>query len=201
VQRLLAALGHDPGPVDGALGPRTRSAVEAFQRSRGRNAGGRVDEALLESLRDTQAEVAAKAQAEARALAAGQAAAEAAWRAIEGAQESSLFLKFADDYPQSPLAEAARSRANALAVALLKQDQAAAQAQSRQDPAPAVGPARQLPAQQPAQASPQELADWRAVMSRGRAEDFAAYLQAYPQGAFVREASYFMQQQPSLGTR
>lgn len=30
-QEQLATLGHDPGPVDGVMGPRTRAAVRAFQ--------------------------------------------------------------------------------------------------------------------------------------------------------------------------
>ena len=33
VQKQLSALGYDPGPIDGALGPKTRKAVEAFQRA------------------------------------------------------------------------------------------------------------------------------------------------------------------------
>jgi peptidoglycan hydrolase-like protein with peptidoglycan-binding domain len=34
LQRLLAAKGFDPGPVDGIFGPRTAAAVKAYQRSR-----------------------------------------------------------------------------------------------------------------------------------------------------------------------
>ena len=34
LQQALAALGHDPGPVDGVFGGRTESAVKAFQRAR-----------------------------------------------------------------------------------------------------------------------------------------------------------------------
>lgn len=34
IQRRLLALGFDPGPVDGAWGPRTRSALKSFQRAR-----------------------------------------------------------------------------------------------------------------------------------------------------------------------
>ncbi|MBO6757711.1 MAG: peptidoglycan-binding protein [Roseibium sp.] len=33
VQDMLRRLGHDPGPVDGLLGPRTRAAVRDFQRA------------------------------------------------------------------------------------------------------------------------------------------------------------------------
>jgi hypothetical protein len=35
VQSALAELGHDPGPIDGVMGPRTRDAVMAFQRAAG----------------------------------------------------------------------------------------------------------------------------------------------------------------------
>jgi hypothetical protein len=35
VQRRLAALGFDPGPIDGRYGPMTKAAVQAFQRSKG----------------------------------------------------------------------------------------------------------------------------------------------------------------------
>lgn len=35
IQRQLAALGFDPGPIDGIMGPRTRTAIRAFQTSRG----------------------------------------------------------------------------------------------------------------------------------------------------------------------
>ncbi|MEN9800568.1 MAG: hypothetical protein RL653_4265, partial [Pseudomonadota bacterium] len=35
LQRLLRARGHAPGPVDGIFGPKTRSALEAFQRGNG----------------------------------------------------------------------------------------------------------------------------------------------------------------------
>ncbi|MGH7541542.1 MAG: peptidoglycan-binding domain-containing protein, partial [Gemmatimonadota bacterium] len=35
LQRALARAGMPPGPPDGRLGPRTRAALEAFQRARG----------------------------------------------------------------------------------------------------------------------------------------------------------------------
>ena len=42
VQRALSRLGYDPGPVDGAMGPRTRAAIRAFQAASGLAADGRL---------------------------------------------------------------------------------------------------------------------------------------------------------------
>ena len=50
-QRLLSALGFDAGPPDGAAGPRTRSAVRAYQRARELPMDGKLDAELLEGLR------------------------------------------------------------------------------------------------------------------------------------------------------
>ena len=47
VQRRLAALGYDPGPVDGRLGRRTREAVRRYQRDARMSANGRIDDRLL----------------------------------------------------------------------------------------------------------------------------------------------------------
>ena len=50
VQARLRALGFAPGPIDGAIGPRTRSALEAWQRARGHAATGRLHAAGLAAL-------------------------------------------------------------------------------------------------------------------------------------------------------
>lgn len=50
VQRNLSALGFDPGPLDGFIGPRTRDAIRAFQTEQGVRPSGGIGFALLERL-------------------------------------------------------------------------------------------------------------------------------------------------------
>lgn len=49
-QTLLAEFGYNPGPADGSLGRRTRSAVEAYQRRAGLPVDGAITPDLLASL-------------------------------------------------------------------------------------------------------------------------------------------------------
>jgi Putative peptidoglycan binding domain len=51
IQRRLRALGYQPGPVDGAFGPRTRSSVAWFQLKHRLPATGAVDGTTLTALR------------------------------------------------------------------------------------------------------------------------------------------------------
>ena len=50
VQGRLLALGFDPGPIDGVMGPRTGAALVAFQRHRRLPRSGRADTATLDRL-------------------------------------------------------------------------------------------------------------------------------------------------------
>ena len=50
VQEKLAALGYDPGPVDGVVGPRTRAAIRDYQIDHGLAGTGEVSRALLSHL-------------------------------------------------------------------------------------------------------------------------------------------------------
>ena len=43
VQETLKAKGHDPGPIDGRLGPKTTAALRDFQKKEGLPASGRLD--------------------------------------------------------------------------------------------------------------------------------------------------------------
>jgi peptidoglycan hydrolase-like protein with peptidoglycan-binding domain len=43
VQQALKDKGHDPGPVDGVIGPKTQAALKDFQKSQGLQETGRLD--------------------------------------------------------------------------------------------------------------------------------------------------------------
>jgi peptidoglycan hydrolase-like protein with peptidoglycan-binding domain len=49
-QRALALLGLEPGPTDGVLGPRTKSALGRFQRAEGLPVTGTLDERTRSAL-------------------------------------------------------------------------------------------------------------------------------------------------------
>lgn len=51
VQRALRRLGYYTGPIDGDIGPGSRAAIRAYQANRGLGVTGRIDSALLRSLR------------------------------------------------------------------------------------------------------------------------------------------------------
>jgi membrane-bound lytic murein transglycosylase B len=51
LQRRLAELGFDPGPVDGKVGSSTRAAIRAFQQKAGKPADGYANFALLQLVR------------------------------------------------------------------------------------------------------------------------------------------------------
>lgn len=50
VQEALTAHGYDPGPVDGAIGPKTREAIRAYQAANGLSQTGEVSRDLLAHL-------------------------------------------------------------------------------------------------------------------------------------------------------
>jgi peptidoglycan hydrolase-like protein with peptidoglycan-binding domain len=50
VQRSLAALGYEPGPVDGEAGPGTEKAIRRYQADHGLRVDGRVTEKLVAHL-------------------------------------------------------------------------------------------------------------------------------------------------------
>ncbi len=51
IQSELRRTGYDPGPADGFMGPKTRIAIEAYQRDRGLGVDGRPSTELLKLLR------------------------------------------------------------------------------------------------------------------------------------------------------
>ena len=51
LQRALADLGYNPGPIDGIVGAGTKSALKKWQKNTGRPADGYASAAVLEALR------------------------------------------------------------------------------------------------------------------------------------------------------
>jgi hypothetical protein len=52
IQARLRNLGHSPGPIDGEMGPRTRRAIETFQRDEGLQVTGELDDETMQRLDD-----------------------------------------------------------------------------------------------------------------------------------------------------
>jgi len=52
VQLILTKIGFDPGPADGMMGEKTRTAIRAFQRQNGLAETGEIDEPLVRALLD-----------------------------------------------------------------------------------------------------------------------------------------------------
>jgi peptidoglycan hydrolase-like protein with peptidoglycan-binding domain len=50
VQQALKDKGHDPGAIDGVMGPKTRSALKDFQKKEGLSDSGRLDHETLARL-------------------------------------------------------------------------------------------------------------------------------------------------------
>ena len=50
VQEALKAKGQDPGPIDGAMGSKTRAALKAFQEASGLKGTGRLDDQTADKL-------------------------------------------------------------------------------------------------------------------------------------------------------
>jgi hypothetical protein len=47
LQKRLKALGYDPGPADGQLGPKTRAAIRAYQKNKGLEPDGQITAGLM----------------------------------------------------------------------------------------------------------------------------------------------------------
>lgn len=50
VQQALQDKGHDPGPIDGVMGPKTMAALRAFQKDQKLQETGRLDDQTREKL-------------------------------------------------------------------------------------------------------------------------------------------------------
>ena len=87
VQEGLQAAGFDPGGADGMFGPRTRSAIQSWQTSRGARATGYLDGPSVAALRPSVARQPTFREREPAGAAATSAAAPAAPPAVSAAQQ------------------------------------------------------------------------------------------------------------------
>ena len=65
IQEELAVHGYAPGPVDGVIGPRTRRAIDAYQRDAGLPVTGNASKELLDHLKFAVPKITARAQPQA----------------------------------------------------------------------------------------------------------------------------------------
>jgi len=54
IQQLLQQLGYDPGPIDGMMGEKTRTAIRAFQQDHNLQVDGEASETLVEDLKQAK---------------------------------------------------------------------------------------------------------------------------------------------------
>jgi hypothetical protein len=50
-QERLTNLGYDPGPIDGSIGPKTKTSIKRFQTDNGLPETGQLDEVTIKALR------------------------------------------------------------------------------------------------------------------------------------------------------
>lgn len=53
-QEKLSAAGHEAGPADGKMGPKTQAALKEFQESKGLEASGRLDQETIAALNTSE---------------------------------------------------------------------------------------------------------------------------------------------------
>ncbi|MBI4525858.1 MAG: peptidoglycan-binding protein [Deltaproteobacteria bacterium] len=61
-QQALKQKGHNPGPVDGIIGPKTQAALRDFQQTQGLSATGTLDTATKQALGIENSAAQSKAQ-------------------------------------------------------------------------------------------------------------------------------------------
>jgi peptidoglycan hydrolase-like protein with peptidoglycan-binding domain/DNA invertase Pin-like site-specific DNA recombinase len=141
VQRMLRAVGARPGPVDGLYGPRTRAAIERFQRTTDRPATGVLSPAVAVALsRSDREPVRASAPADRadRDSAPAQSAGGPTPSETRSAQQADVRTEATDEgQPASPLSWAAA----ALALLVLAGVLAAWARRRRSKPEPRAVPA------------------------------------------------------------
>jgi hypothetical protein len=124
IQGFLQQLGYNPGPIDGVLGERTRTAIRAFQRDHNLRVDGEASIALVEALEQAKRQEQDKerqlAQAELAAMSPGELYVRAVQCEAQGDAENALrYYKYLmETYPDNDLAVKAKDRFTALSISM-----------------------------------------------------------------------------------
>ncbi|MGR3436151.1 MAG: peptidoglycan-binding domain-containing protein [Shimia sp.] len=219
IQRDLTDLGYNTRGVDGIFGNGTRQAIRRWQAQRGLEATGFVSGNQVTTLRaQAEARRADRAAAEAREAEAARAADRALWASFGTRIDEGELRRYLRSYPNGLFAaEAREALAGAEREAARDADRRAwAQAQQADTIAgyraylraypdglfrrearaslrdlldQATAPQPQ-PQPQPPAASDADDRAWAEAQADGSAAAYRAYLQAYPNGRFRREAEF-----------
>ena len=159
VQQWLRATGHEPGSVDGVMGPRTRQALREWQRAEGFEVSGYLDRAQLDRLAgEGEAALVEQRRREEEQRRVAAAEDETYWAATGADGTAEGYRDYLGRYPQGLHAAEARAALDAIAASA---------------PDDEIGRERRL---------------FEQARRAATAEGYRDYLAAYPQGLWRNEA-------------
>ena len=117
VQQWLRATGHEPGSIDGAMGPRTREALRGWQQAKGFEATGYLDRAQLDRLAgEGEAALAADQRREQEQRQVAEAEDEGYWAATGADGTAAGYRAYLRRFPQGLHAAEARAALDVMAA-------------------------------------------------------------------------------------
>jgi peptidoglycan hydrolase-like protein with peptidoglycan-binding domain len=159
VQQWLRATGHEPGSVDGVMGPRTRQALRDWQRAEGFEVSGYLDRAQLDRLAgEGEAALVEQRRREEERRRVAAAEDESYWAATGAGATAEGYRDYLGRYPQGLHAAEARAALDAIGASAPEDELA------------------------------RERRRFEQARRADTAEGYRDYLAAYPQGLWRNEA-------------